>query len=78
MNAPWSPSRSGGSNRDPFAAFVCDDNAADLIRPVVVEMGWPVEKVHKGGLRNAVQTLSVAAHAAPRLTLWSCIVWIIC
>lgn len=60
MNAPWSPSR-GGSNRDPFAAFVCDDNAADVIRPVVVEMGWPVEKVHKGGLRNAVQTLSVAA-----------------
>lgn len=62
MNAPWSPSRGGGaSNRDPFAAFVCDDNAADIIRPVVVEMGWQVEKVHKGGLRNAVQTLSVAA-----------------
>lgn len=60
MNAPWSPSR-GGSNRDPFAAFVCDDNAADIIRPVAIEMGWPVEKVHKGGLRNAVQTLSVAA-----------------
>lgn len=60
MNAPWSPSR-GGSNRDPFAAFVCDDNAADVIRPVAIEMGWPIEKVHKGGLRNAVQTLSVAA-----------------
>src|SRR3546814_4449412 len=24
-------------------------------------MGWPPEKVHKGGLRNAVQSLSVAA-----------------
>ena len=63
MNAPWSPSRGsgGGANRDPFAAFICDDNSADVIRPVVVEMGLPVEKVHKGGLRNAVQTLSVAA-----------------
>jgi len=61
MNAPWTPGRSGGSGRDPFAAFVCDDNAADLIRPVCVELGWPVEKIHKGGLRNAVQTLSVSA-----------------
>jgi pilus assembly protein CpaE len=61
MNAPWTPARSGGSGRDPFAAFVCDDNAADLIRPVCVELGWPVEKIHKGGLRNAVQTLSVSA-----------------
>jgi pilus assembly protein CpaE len=40
---------------------VCDDATADLIKPVVSEMGWPIERVHKGGLRNAVQTLSVSA-----------------
>ena len=32
MNAPWSPTRSAAL-RDPFIAFVCDDHAADAIRP---------------------------------------------
>ncbi len=31
------------------------------LRPVAIEMGWQPEKVHKGGLRNAVQTLAVSA-----------------
>lgn len=57
MNAPWKP----GGNRDPFAAFVCDEAALDVLRPVVVEMGWQPEKCAKGGLRNAVQSLSVTA-----------------
>jgi len=47
--------------RDPFAAFVCDDETAELLRPIAVEHGWSPEKVNKGGLRNAVQTLSVSA-----------------
>jgi len=59
MNAPWKPGSSNG--RDPFAAYVCDDDTLDLLRPVVEEMGWAVDKCHKGGLRNAVQSLSVAA-----------------
>ena len=61
MNAPWSPSRAGASQRDPFTGFVCDEQTAETIRSVCVEMGWPPEKVNKGGLRNAVQSLSVAA-----------------
>ncbi len=61
MNAPWSPGRSGNSTREPFAAFVCDESTATTVRSVCTEMGWQVEKVHKGGLRNAVQTLSVGA-----------------
>ena len=60
MNAPWSPSRSGTA-RDPFTAFVCDDQTADSLRPIAVELGWAIDKINKGGLRNAVQTLSVAA-----------------
>ncbi len=59
MNAPWSPSRAG--LREPFTAFVCDDATADVLRPVVGELGWASEKVNKGGLRNAVQALSVSA-----------------
>jgi len=59
MNAPWKPGAAG--NRDPFAAFICDEAALDVLRPVVIELGWQPEKCAKGGLRNAVQTLSVAA-----------------
>lgn len=60
MNAPWSPSRTG-TMREPFTAFVCDDMTADSLRPVAVELGWAADKINKGGLRNAVQTLSVSA-----------------
>ena len=59
MNAPWKTGTPG--NRDPFAAFICDEAALDVLRPVVVEMGWQPEKCHKGGLRNGVQSLSITA-----------------
>ncbi len=61
MNAPWSPSRTGGALRDPFTAFVCDEMTAEQLRPIAVELGWAPDKINKGGLRNAVQTLSVSA-----------------
>ena len=61
MNAPWSPSRNAGALRDPFTAFVCDEATAEQIRPIAVELGWSPDKVNKGGLRNAVQSLSVSA-----------------
>ena len=59
MNAPWKPGVLG--NRDAFAAFICDDAALDVLRPVIIEMGWQPEKCNKGGLRNAVQSLSISA-----------------
>ncbi|NVD26614.1 pilus assembly protein CpaE [Parasphingorhabdus flavimaris] len=59
MNAPWKPGSISG--RDPFAAFVCDDDTLDLLRPVVEEMGWAADKCNMGGLRNAVQNLSISA-----------------
>lgn len=59
MNAPWNSARAG--TRDPFVAYVCDETTAEVIRPVAVELGWAPEKVNKGGLRNAVQSLSVSA-----------------
>ncbi|MGE0178614.1 MAG: pilus assembly protein CpaE [Sphingomonas sp.] len=61
MNAPFNSGGRAGALRDPFSAFVCDDATADLLRPIAVEHGWSPEKVNKGGLRNAVQSLSVAA-----------------
>jgi len=59
MNAPFNPR--SGTLREPFAAYVCDDETAELLRPIAVEHGWSPEKVNKGGLRNAIQTLSVSA-----------------
>jgi len=59
MNAPLSSSRL--SVREPFAAFVCDEATAEVIRPVALELGWSPERVSKGGLRNAVQSLSVSS-----------------
>lgn len=59
MTAPW---KSG--NRDLFAAFLCDDAALDVVRAVAADMGWPPEKCARGGLRNAVQSLSITASPA--------------
>ncbi len=59
MNAPFNPART--AHREPFTAFVCDEATAEMLRPIAVELGWSPEKVNKGGLRNAVQTLSVSA-----------------
>jgi pilus assembly protein CpaE len=59
VNAPFNPRGSG--LRDPFAAFVCDDATAEMLRPVAIELGWAPEKIQRGGLRTAVQTLAVSA-----------------
>ncbi|MFN3423751.1 MAG: pilus assembly protein CpaE [Novosphingobium meiothermophilum] len=48
-------------NRDAFAAFMCDEAALDVLRAVAVDMGWAPEKCHRGGLRNAIQSLSITA-----------------
>lgn len=56
MTTHWKP-----STRETFAAYVCDDAALEALRPIVAEMGWQAEKCHKGGLRNAVQSLSISA-----------------
>ncbi|MEO1167367.1 MAG: pilus assembly protein CpaE [Pseudomonadota bacterium] len=59
MNAPFNSGPA--SLRDPFQAYVCDDETAELMKPIASELGWAQEKVAKGGLSNAVQSLSVSA-----------------
>ena len=58
MNAPF---RAGQQTRESFAAYLCDDDTVEAIKPVVNDMGWQIDKVHRGGLRNAVQSLSITA-----------------
>lgn len=55
------------TTREPFQAFACDDWTAEAIRPLVVEQGWSPEKVVKGGLRGAIQSLAVSA--SPQILL---------
>jgi len=47
--------------RTPFAAFVCDEMTAEVLRPVAVELGWAEDTVSLGGIANAVQALSLSA-----------------
>ena len=42
MSASLKSAMSG--NRDPFAAYICDETALDVLRPVVIELGWLPEK----------------------------------
>jgi pilus assembly protein CpaE len=59
MNAPFTHARA--AHREPFAAYVCDETTAETMRPLAIEYGWSPEKVFRGGLRQAVQQLSVSA-----------------
>lgn len=62
MNAPWSSTpRFADTQRDMFSAFVSDDATVEVLKSTVLDMGWLPEKIHRGGLPNAVQTLSVSA-----------------
>lgn len=58
MNAPFS---SPAQNRDPLSAFLSDVDAEDTTRSVASMLGWPVERIHNGGIRYAIQTLAVSA-----------------
>lgn len=54
MNAPFRP-----GPRDSFHAYICDDHNLETLRAIVSELGWPIDKVYKGGLRQATQSLAV-------------------
>jgi pilus assembly protein CpaE len=58
MNAPW---KAGNAARDPFAAYLCDDISLEVLRPIAMDLGWSPEKCYRGGLRHAVQSLSISA-----------------
>lgn len=52
------------NGREPFLAFVADDPTLDVVQSVANELGWRADACKKGGLRAAVQALSVAASPA--------------
>lgn len=57
MNAPVNH-RAG--TRDPFSAFMSDVDAEDVVRATALSFGWPLERIHNGGVHYAVQSLAVS------------------
>jgi pilus assembly protein CpaE len=57
MNAPFNPR---GQLRDPFSAFMSDLDAEEVTRAAALSFGWPLERIHNGGVRYAVQSLAVS------------------
>ncbi len=57
MNAPFNP-RAG--TRDPFSAFLSDLDVEDVVRATALSFGWPLERIHNGGVHYAVQSLAVS------------------
>jgi pilus assembly protein CpaE len=58
MNAPFPPQRTG--TRDPFSAFMSDLDSEDVARATALAFGWPLERIHNGGVRYAAQSLAVS------------------
>ena len=56
MNAPVT--RTG--LRDPFSAFMSDVDSEDVVRATALSFGWPLERIHNGGIHYAVQSLAVS------------------
>jgi pilus assembly protein CpaE len=57
MNAPFHPR---ATTRDPFSAFMSDVDAEDVVRATALSFGWPLERIHNGGVNYAVQSLAVS------------------
>jgi pilus assembly protein CpaE len=49
------------SGREPFIAFTTDDATFDIVLSVATQLGWRGDACKTGGVRAAVQALSVAA-----------------
>lgn len=52
-------------HREPFSAFIVDEETAQVVRPIAEEYGWPKKKVQKGTLSTANRAMSIVE--APKL-----------
>jgi len=46
-------------DREPFAAFLADDESAGVITPIIEEYGWLKKRVQKGTIEGATRALGV-------------------
>lgn len=61
MNAPWVANKSSGAvTRELFAAFLQDEETMAAFKTAAQDIGWPTDRLNRGGVRNGVQTLAVS------------------
>lgn len=61
MNAPWIANRSRSAvSRELFSAYLLDDDTLAAFKSAAADIGWPSDRLNRGGVRNAVQTLAVS------------------
>jgi len=49
------------SEREPFGAYLCDAQTITIMKPITEELGWDAGSIHRGGIANAVRSLSVTS-----------------
>lgn len=49
------------SDREPFAAFIADDETIESLKPIVSDWGWDTDRIHGGGIANAVRSLALTS-----------------
>jgi pilus assembly protein CpaE len=63
MNAPafMTGKTADGDDREPFAAYLSDEQTTTALTQVIEEHGWNASRIQAGGIANAVRSLSVTA-----------------
>lgn len=65
MNAPsFMSGKENGDEREPFAAFLCDEPSTETLTPIVEQQGWDTSRIHSGGIANAVRSLALSSSPA--------------
>lgn len=47
------------NDREPFGAYLSDDETASILLPIIHGLDWPGTNIHQGGIANAVRSLGI-------------------
>lgn len=47
------------NDREPFGAYLSDDETASILLPIIHGLNWPGTNIHQGGIANAVRSLGI-------------------
>lgn len=47
------------NDREPFGAYLSDDETASILLPIIHGLNWPGGNIHQGGIANAVRSLGI-------------------
>jgi len=61
VTALRSPGGAPDAEREPFSAYILDDETTEALAPIVMEKGWETSRIHSGGIANAVRSLAIGA-----------------